>query len=133
EKEMRKIRGNEISMIYQEPLASLNPVFTVGEQISEVIQLHLKVNKKEAAKKGIQMLQKVKIPRPEKVYNSYPHSLSGGMRQRVIIAMALSCEPKVLIADEPITALDVTIQAQILYLLKELSEEYNTSISIITH
>lgn len=132
-KEMRKIRGNRISMIFQEPLTSLNPVFTVGNQVAEAIILHQKVSPKEARKKTIELFKKVGIARAEHVFDSYPHSLSGGMRQRVMIAMAVSCNPKLLIADEPTTALDVTIQAQILRLLKELSAEYNTAIMLITH
>lgn len=132
-KEMRNLRGNEISMIFQEPLTSLNPVFTVGNQISEAIILHQKVNKKVAKERSIEMLKKVGIPRPEKVFHSFPHSLSGGMRQRVMIAMALSCNPKLLIADEPTTALDVTIQAQILELMRQLTRDYETSIMLITH
>ncbi|UTR12757.1 ABC transporter ATP-binding protein [Evansella sp. LMS18] len=131
--EIRKLRGNELAMIFQEPLTSLNPLFTVGNQISESIIQHQKVSKAEAKKKSIEMLDKVGIPRPDKVFSSYPHSLSGGMRQRVMIAMALSCNPKLLIADEPTTALDVTIQAQILELMKDLTREYNTSIMLITH
>ncbi len=131
--EMRKLRGNELAMIFQEPLTSLNPLFTVGNQISESIKLHQKLGKRDAKQKSIEMLKKVGIPRAEKVYSSYPHSLSGGMRQRVMIAMALSCNPKLLIADEPTTALDVTIQAQILELMKKLTSEYNTSIMVITH
>lgn len=131
--ELRKLRGNDIAMIFQEPLTSLNPLFTVGNQISESIKLHQKVGKAEAKQKSIEMLKKVGIPRPDKVFSSYPHSLSGGMRQRVMIAMALSCNPKLLIADEPTTALDVTIQAQILELMRGLTREFNTSIMIITH
>lgn len=131
--EMRKIRGNDISMIFQEPMTSLNPVFTVGHQIAEAILLHQKVSKKVALDKSIEMLTKVGIPLPEKRVDEYPHQLSGGMRQRVMIAMALSCNPKLLIADEPTTALDVTIQAQILELMKELKDEFNTAIMLITH
>jgi peptide/nickel transport system ATP-binding protein len=132
-KQMRKIRGNKVSMIFQEPLTSLNPVFTIGSQISEAIRLHQKVSKEEAKKKTIEMIKKVGIPRAEKNYYAFPHLLSGGMRQRVMIAMALSCNPQLLIADEPTTALDVTIQAQILNLMKDLSKEYQTSIIMITH
>ncbi|AZR73692.1 peptide ABC transporter ATP-binding protein [Anoxybacter fermentans] len=133
EAEMRKIRGNDISMIFQEPMTSLNPVYTVGDQIAEAIILHQKVSKKEAMERAVEMLKKVGIPSPEKRVYEYPHQLSGGMRQRVMIAMALSCNPKLLIADEPTTALDVTIQAQILELMKELKEEFNTAIMLITH
>ncbi|WP_066295902.1 ABC transporter ATP-binding protein [Bacillus sp. FJAT-29937] len=132
-KRMRKIRGNKISMIFQEPLTSLNPVFTIGSQISESFRLHQNVDKKNAKELAISMLKKVGIPKAEKVYSSFPHQLSGGMRQRVMIAMALSCNPELLIADEPTTALDVTIQAQILNLMKDLSREFKTSIIIITH
>lgn len=133
ESHMRKIRGNDISMIFQEPLTSLNPVFKVGHQIAETILLHQNVSKKEAKARSIELLKKVGIARSENIYNSYPHSLSGGMRQRVMIAMALSCNPKILVADEPTTALDVTIQAQILNLMLQLKEEFNTSIILITH
>jgi peptide/nickel transport system ATP-binding protein len=132
-REMRKLRGNEMAMIFQEPLTSLNPVFTVGNQIGEAIKLHQNLAKEGSKQKAIEMLKKVGIPRAEKVYSSYPHSLSGGMRQRVMIAMALSCNPKLLIADEPTTALDVTIQAQILKLMKDLTHEFNTAIMLITH
>lgn len=133
EKEMMKIRGNEIAMIFQDPMTSLNPVFTVGYQISQVIQRHQKVNKRIAKEKAIEMLRLVGIPSPEDRYNNYPHEFSGGMRQRAMIAMALCCEPDLLIADEPTTALDVTIQAQILKLMKELKSKINTSIILITH
>ena len=132
-KQMREIRGNKISMIFQEPLSSLNPVFTVGRQVSESIRLHQNVDKKTAKERAIEMLSKVGIARAEKVYSSFPHQLSGGMRQRIMIAMALSCNPQLLIADEPTTALDVTIQAQIIKLMKDLSKELHTSIIIITH
>lgn len=132
-KKMRAVRGNKIAMIFQEPLTSLNPVFTVGNQISESIIEHQNKSKKEAKQLVIEMLTKVGIPRPDKVFHSYPHALSGGMRQRVMIAMALSCNPELLIADEPTTALDVTIQAQILTLMKELIREFETSILLITH
>ena len=133
EKEMRKIRGNEVSMVFQEPMTSLNPVFTCGYQVAEAVLLHQKVGKKEARERTIEMLGLVKIPDPERVSKSYPHQLSGGMRQRVMIAMALSCNPSLLIADEPTTALDVTIQAQILELLQSLQEKMNMAILIITH
>ncbi len=133
EKEMERVRGNEISMIFQEPMTSLNPVFTIGDQIMEAIQLHQRLNKKGARKKAIEMLDRVKIPFPEKRIDSYPHQLSGGMRQRAMIAMALSCQPKLLIADEPTTALDVTIQAEVLRLLKEIQREMGMSVMLITH
>lgn len=131
--EMRKVRGNEISMIFQEPMTALNPVFTIGNQICEAIRLHQKLPEKEALDKAVEMLKLVGIPAPERRVNEYPHQLSGGMRQRVMIAMALSCNPEVLIADEPTTALDVTIQAQILDLLKELQEKFGMAILLITH
>lgn len=133
EDRMRDIRGNDISMIFQEPMTSLNPVFTIGHQLMEAIQLHLKMKKREARAYAIEMLKKVGIPRPDVIIDEYPHALSGGMRQRVMIAMALSCQPKLLIADEPTTALDVTIQAQILELMKKLREEAGTAIMLITH
>ncbi len=132
-KKMRGIRGNEISMIFQEPMTSLNPVFTVGQQINEVIMIHQKLNKKEAAKKSVELIKLVGIPNPEKCFKNYPHQLSGGMRQRIMIAIALACNPKVLIADEPTTALDVTIQSQILKLMQELKEKLDTAIILITH
>jgi oligopeptide/dipeptide ABC transporter ATP-binding protein len=131
--EMRKIRGNEISMIFQEPMTSLNPVFTVGNQIGEAIRLHQGLGKKETRRKTIDMLRLVKIADPESRVDSYPHQMSGGMRQRVMIAMALSCNPKLLIADEPTTALDVTIQAQILELMKELQQKIGMALLLITH
>src|SRR5690625_2708158 len=133
EKEMRDIRGNKISMIFQEPLTSLNPSFTIGSQMSETIIKHQNVSKEMAKKISIEMLKSVSIPNPERQYRSYPHMLSGGMLQRVMIAMALSCNPELLIADEPTTALDVTIQAQILGLMKKISQEFQTSIILITH
>jgi oligopeptide/dipeptide ABC transporter ATP-binding protein len=133
ESEMRKIRGNDISMIFQEPMTSLNPVFTIGEQIAEAIELHQGLSKKEAIDKAIEMLNLVGIPAAEKRVNDFPHQMSGGMRQRVMIAMALSCNPSLLIADEPTTALDVTIQAQILELMKGLKERLGTAIMLITH
>lgn len=128
EREMRSIRGNDISMIFQEPMTSLNPVFTVGQQIGESFRFHQQMGKAEMLKKSIEMLRLVGIPEPEHVINDYPNQLSGGMRQRVMIAMALACNPKILIADEPTTALDVTIQAQIMRLLKQLQEKMGTSI-----
>ena len=132
-KEMRSIRGNEIAMIFQEPMTSLNPVFTIGFQIMESIILHQHLNKKDAREKAIQMLDKVGISLPEQRIDDYPHQLSGGMRQRAMIAMALSCNPSILIADEPTTALDVTIQAQVLDLMMDLRAEFQTSIIMITH
>lgn len=133
EEEMRGIRGNDISMIFQEPMTSLNPVFTVGDQIMEAILLHQNKNRQEAREIAIEMLRKVGIPAPESRVDEYPHQLSGGMRQRVMIAMALSCNPKLLIADEPTTALDVTIQAQILDLIRGLQRETGLSVLLITH
>jgi len=131
--EMRAIRGNKISMIFQEPMTSLNPVFTIGRQISEAIILHQKASRREARERAIEMLRLVGIPLPEKRIDEFPHQLSGGMRQRAMIAMALSCNPKLLIADEPTTALDVTIQAQILDLIRQLKDEVGMSVLLITH
>ena len=131
--EMYSIRGNDISVIFQEPMTSLNPVFTIEKQLSEPFMIHQGMNKKEASEHALKMLYDVQIPNPEAVMKQYPHQLSGGMRQRVMIAMALACRPKILIADEPTTALDVTIQAQILHLMNELQREKGTSIIFITH
>ena len=133
EAEMRRIRGNRISMIFQEPMTSLNPVFTIGNQIGEVFRIHQGVSRKEARQRAVDMLRLVKIPAPEQRIDEYPHQLSGGMRQRVMIAMALACRPELLIADEPTTALDVTIQAQILELMADLQRELNMAILLITH
>jgi oligopeptide/dipeptide ABC transporter ATP-binding protein len=130
---IREIRGNDISFIFQEPMTSLNPVFKIGRQISETMMLHRNMSKNEAYKESIKMLDTVKIPNPERVVDEYPFALSGGMRQRAMIAMALACQPKLLIADEPTTALDVTIQAQVLDLMNELKQKMNTSIIFITH
>ena len=133
EARMRRVRGNEISMIFQEPMTSLNPVFTVGTQIVEAIVLHQRLGKRDARDKAIEMLRLVKIPEPGTLVDDYPHELSGGMRQRVMIAMALSCNPSLLIADEPTTVLDVTIQAQILNLIEELQEQLGMALLLITH
>jgi oligopeptide/dipeptide ABC transporter ATP-binding protein len=133
ETEMRNLRGNEISMIFQEPMTSLNPVLTVGTQLMEVFRSHKGMSRSEALERSVEMLRSVNISMPEQRMREYPHQLSGGMRQRVMIAMALSCKPKLLIADEPTTALDVTIQAQILDLMKRLGKELGTSIILITH
>jgi peptide/nickel transport system ATP-binding protein/oligopeptide transport system ATP-binding protein len=133
ESQMRSLRGDDIAMIFQEPMTSLNPVFTIGYQISEAIRLHRNVSKNEARDRSIELLRKVKIPSPEQRYGEYPHQLSGGMKQRAMIAMGISCDPKLLIADEPTTALDVTIQAQILDLLMELRDDLKMSTLLITH
>ena len=133
EKEMQSLRGNEIAMIFQEPMTSLNPLHTVGKQIEEAVLLHMKVSKEQAKERAIAMLKAVGMPRAEEIYGEFPHQLSGGMRQRVMIAMAMSCDPKLIIADEPTTALDVTIQAQILDLMRDLKEKTGTSIMLITH
>ncbi|MGI6189170.1 MAG: ABC transporter ATP-binding protein [Clostridiales bacterium] len=133
EKEMQKIRGNKIAMIFQDPMTSLNPVYTIGDQLIEPLRLHKNLDKKAARREAVELLREVRIPDPEKRLNQYPHEFSGGMRQRVMIAMALSCQPELIIADEPTTALDVTIQAQILELMKELREKFNSSIMLITH
>ncbi|MCG7409959.1 ABC transporter ATP-binding protein [Paenibacillus sp. ACRRX] len=131
--ELRQIRGNDIAMIFQEPMSSLNPVLTIGTQIMEPLMEHQKLSKKEARKRAIELVELVGISRPEQIVESYPHELSGGMLQRIMIAIAISCHPKLLIADEPTTALDVTIQAQILDMLRQIKEESNTSILLITH
>jgi peptide/nickel transport system ATP-binding protein len=133
EEEMRRVRGNDISMIFQEPMTSLNPVMTVGKQISEALILHRDMDKKAAWKRAVEMLDLVRIPEPAQRVKEYPHQLSGGMRQRAMIAMALACNPKVLIADEPTTALDVTIQAQILELIVDLQREFSAAVILITH
>jgi peptide/nickel transport system ATP-binding protein len=130
---MRRLRGNSISMVFQEPMSSLNPVYTVGEQIGEALRVHRRLGRKEARAQAIEWMRKVGIPAPEERVDAYPHQLSGGMRQRVVIAMALACRPRLLIADEPTTALDVTVQAQILELLKSLQADLGMSIVIITH
>jgi len=133
EKEMMHYRGNEIAMIFQEPMTSLNPVFTCGYQVMEALQLHKKLDKKAARERTIELFKKVKLPRPEAIFDSYPHQVSGGQKQRVMIAMAMSCEPSVLIADEPTTALDVTVQATILDLMRQLQQENEMGILFITH
>ena len=132
-KTMRAVRGKEISMIFQDPLSSLNPVYTVGSQIVEMMRAHEKIGKKQAAERAIELLAKLGIPDPQKRFQEYPHQFSGGMKQRVMIAIAMICNPRLLIADEPTTALDVTIQAQILDLMREIQREYGTSIMLITH
>ncbi|MCM3006994.1 ABC transporter ATP-binding protein [Priestia koreensis] len=133
EEKMRQIRGNEMAMIFQEPMTSLNPLFTIGNQLTEPLRIHKKLTKKQAKEHIINVLKLVGLPRAEELINEYPHQLSGGMRQRVMIAMALLCDPKLLIADEPTTALDVTIQAQILQLMKSLNKKLNTAVMLITH
>jgi len=133
EDKMRSLRGNEIAMIFQEPMTALNPVFRIGQQIGEVLEIHKNMRGKENEDQCIELIKTVGIPRPEKVINEYPHQLSGGMRQRVMIAMALSCKPRLLIADEPTTALDVTVQAQVLDLIRSLKDSFKTSVLFITH
>jgi len=133
EKQMQQVRGNDIAMIFQEPMTSLNPLHTVGKQIEEAVILHMNISKREAKERAVKMLKAVGMPRAEEIYGEHPHQLSGGMRQRVMIAMAMACDPKLIIADEPTTALDVTIQAQILDLMRDLKEKTGTSIMLITH
>ncbi len=133
EKELRKIRGSKISMIFQDPMTSLNPTMKIGDQIVETLRIHKNISKSEAKKEAIKMLKVVHIPEPEGRIDKYPHEFSGGMRQRVMIAMALACEPEILIADEPTTALDVTIQAQIMDLIRELQDKYGTAVLLVTH
>jgi len=133
ESRLREVRGNDVSMIFQEPMTSLNPVYTIGDQIGETVRLHQGLSRRDARERAVDMLRAVSIPAPEKRVDEYPHQLSGGMRQRVMIAMALACQPQVLIADEPTTALDVTVQAQIFDLLKELQEQTSSAIILITH
>lgn len=132
-REMARIRGKDISIIFQEPMTSLNPVLTIGDQITEPLMMHLLLRRKEARQRAIELIELVGIPRAEQIYDAYPHELSGGMRQRIMIAIALSCNPKLLIADEPTTALDVTIQAQILDLMREIKRKLGTAIMLITH
>ena len=132
-KELQKIRGNKIAMIFQEPMTSLNPVFTCGDQVAESLQLHKKISSAEAKQQAIEWFKKVKLPEPEKVFSKYPHQLSGGQKQRVMIAMAMCCKPSLLICDEPTTALDVTVQKNILQLIKELQEEQKMGVIFITH
>ena len=133
QKDMRRIRGNDIAMVFQEPMTSLNPVLTIARQLTETLELHLEMNKTAAKQRAIELLHQVGIPDPGRRVDDYPHQFSGGMRQRVMIAMAISCNPKLIIADEPTTALDVTIQAQVLELVREMSVEFNTAVVIITH
>jgi peptide/nickel transport system ATP-binding protein len=133
EKQMQQVRGNDIAMIFQEPMTSLNPLHTVGRQIEEAVILHMNISKQDAKERAIKMLNAVGMPRAQEIYGEYPHQLSGGMRQRVMIAMAMACDPKLIIADEPTTALDVTIQAQILDLMRDLKDKTGTSIMLITH
>ena len=130
---MRHIRGNEIGMIFQEPMTALNPVFTIGKQMTEGLRLHLDMTRKQAEARALELMKQVRIPEPERRLKQYPHELSGGMRQRVVIALALCAEPELVIADEPTTALDVSIQAQILELMKKLCEERNVAMLVITH
>jgi len=133
EDELRRVRGREVAMIFQDPMTSLNPVYRVGDQIVEAIQTHFQISKREARKRAVDLLRQVGIPNPERRFDDYPHQFSGGMRQRAMIAMALSCNPDVLIADEPTTALDVTIQAQILALIDQLKDDFDSSVILITH
>ena len=133
ESAMRHFRGKEIAMIFQEPMTSLNPVFTIGNQMIDVIRQHTHASKKEAKERAIKMLERIRIPNPERRIDEYPHQMSGGMRQRIMIAMALSCNPKILVADEPTTALDVTVQAQVMAQISELQKKFNTAVILVTH